>query len=254
MTNLKNPTLLQTRGKLRPPQAIRLASSTNNPGEGVQKEFKGDVSSLFGNVRIPAALFAGASAGAAFAMPLVHGEGLKVGLVKRVYSLLMMFSLSSEILAVIIATLAMSTLATHPCPKTSSVAELIEQSYAFEWVAARWHFLSGLVTFILGIGLRAWISISCPLIAKSALSIILSSAFMCLAFIQETQDRVKADDGQGTEARLLDGVVGLPLQYLKLLGKKSLKSPLFALAFAGFITTTGYTLMITPHLVRWLSN
>ena len=42
------------------------------------KDYKSEASSLFGNIRVPAALFAGASAGAAFAMPVAAaGEGLK---------------------------------------------------------------------------------------------------------------------------------------------------------------------------------
>jgi len=53
-------------------------------------------------------------------------------------------------------------------------------------MAVRWHFLSGVLFFLIGIGLRAWISIACPVVAKVALGIILSSATLCVAFVQES--------------------------------------------------------------------
>ena len=80
---------------------FQLQSSSD--AASVRKDYSSEAAGLFGNVRIPAALFAGAAAGAAFALPLGVSEGLKVGLVKRLYALLMMGSLSSEIVAVVVS-------------------------------------------------------------------------------------------------------------------------------------------------------
>jgi hypothetical protein len=59
------------------------------------------------NIRIPAALFAGA-----FAMPSIGmSDSLKLVLVKRLYSLLLLGSLSSQIVAVVVSTLTVGALA-----------------------------------------------------------------------------------------------------------------------------------------------
>ena len=48
---------------------------------GELKDYAGAAGGLFGTYRIPASLFAGASAGAAFAMPIVLGEAATLGYV-----------------------------------------------------------------------------------------------------------------------------------------------------------------------------
>lgn len=210
------------------------------------KDYSGEASGLFGNVRIPAALFAGASAGAAFAMPLGHGaEAFRVAMVKRVYALLMMGSLSSQILAVVIATLAVGSLATSESKNpTSSVAQLIRDKYHLEWIGTRWHFLSGVLMFVVGLGLRAWVTISCPVFAKAALGVIVSSALLCVAFIEHSQ--------QGGE--LLDGFVKLPFKYIQLFLERAKGNPLFALAFVAGAVTNIYILAKVPHIVHYLSS
>jgi hypothetical protein len=212
-------------------------------------EHKAEASNLFGNVRIPAALFAGASAGAAFALPITPSVGVRLGLVQRLYSLLMMGALSYQILAVVVSTLAVASLATRKCPLTASVGALLQQEYELEWVAVRFHFLCGLIMFITGIGLRAWIAIACPVIAKAALGVILSSAALCVAFIQDVEQHQADDCGC-----LLDGVVKLPTKYLSLLAKKSMQKPLFAIALIGMLLTSTHIVVNIPHVVQWLAK
>jgi hypothetical protein len=209
------------------------------------KDYSGAASSVFGNVRIPAALFAGASAGAAFALPLASSEGLRVGLVKRLYALLMMGALSSQIVAVVLVTLSVASLTTLESKTlTSSVGQLLRQDYELEWVGCRWHFLSGVLMFVVGIGLRAWITIGCPVIAKAALGIIVSAALLCLAFIQDLK--------QGGE--MVNGFFKLPVRYVQLLLARAKSKPLFALAFVAGSLTNIYILSKLPHIVKYLMS
>ena len=55
------------------------SGATQQSGE--LKDYAGAAGGLFGTYRIPASLFAGASAGAAFAMPIVLGEAATLGYV-----------------------------------------------------------------------------------------------------------------------------------------------------------------------------
>lgn len=212
----------------------------------LKKDYRGEASSLFGNVRIPAALFAGASAGAAFALPLHLHEGLRLGLVKRLYALLIMAALSSQILAVVVSTLATTSLSARPdAPEsllTSSVSELLQDHYYLEWISCRWHFLSGVLMFVVGIGIRAWVTISCPIVAQAALGIIVSCALLCVAFISDLP------------VDLLDGFLKLPFRYMQLLVSRAQRKPLFALAVTAATITKLYVISKIPHIVYYLAT
>jgi len=82
------------------------------------KSYASEASNLFGNLRVPASLFAGASVGAAFAMPIDGPEGLKIGLVKRLYALLMISSLACQVVVVVVTTCTMGALALGAVEKT----------------------------------------------------------------------------------------------------------------------------------------
>ena len=55
------------------------ATSLRSGATGELKDYAGAAGGLFGTYRIPASLFAGASAGAAFAMPILAGEAATLG-------------------------------------------------------------------------------------------------------------------------------------------------------------------------------
>jgi hypothetical protein len=226
------------------------AATTSNIEEieDIKKDYTGAAAALFGNIRIPAALFAGASVGSAFAMPLAAGsEGLKLGLVKRLYALLMLAAVSSQVVAVVVSTLAVAALNTRGVSATINVKALIEQDYNLEWIAARWHLLSGVLFFLVGIGFRAWVTIGCPVIAKAALGMITSATLLCMAFIQ---------DSELSEGGLLGGMWSLPVRYVKLLVQRFQRkgSSLFAIALAVATVTSLYTVCKVPHIVNWLSK
>ncbi|CAB9496768.1 expressed unknown protein [Seminavis robusta] len=229
------------------------STSVEEADDPTKQDFSGEAATLFGGIRIPAALFAGASAGAAFAMPIsaTASEGLKVGLVKRIYALLMMATLTSQIIAIVVGTVASSALA-NKCPfvKTASVSEFLNANYPLEWAACRFHFLSGVLLFVLGVGMRAWITVACPVFAKASLGAVITTSLLCVAFVQDLYERIDGFTGCGQ----VDSFYNLPIRYLRLLAQKALKKPMFAAAFVSMLATYGYLFFQAPHVIRYLTS
>ena len=200
-------------------------------------------SSLFGNYRVPAALFAGAAAGAAFGLPISESDLTRTGVVKRVYALLMLGSLSAELVTVIVATLAMGLIAARRHAPTENVGSFLREHYHLEYVAVRFNFLVGLLGFTLAMGLRAWVSISCPVIAKAALGIVLSSTMLALSFIEDASEEL-ADGG---------GLLELPYTLLKLLAVRAKRKPMFGVAVVCYFANGLYIALKTPQVLQYLS-
>ena len=82
--------LRQAASFTQPAMRTRSAATSLRSGatqqSGELKDYAGAAGGLFGTYRIPASLFAGASAGAAFAMPIVLGEAATLGSVVSVDS------------------------------------------------------------------------------------------------------------------------------------------------------------------------
>jgi len=212
-----------------------------------------DASSLFANVRIPAALFAGAAAGAAFGMPIATSDGLKVGLVKRVYALCMIACLSSQLIAIVVSTLALEALARkrHLNAEAGSAAPLtlsdfMEQNYDLEWTTTKLHFFAGILTFVFGSGIRSWIAISCPVVAKAALLLILSATALAISFLEE------GDAGCSNDKPLK--LIRLAIKYWRLMFQKSLRNPWFGISFLLSLVTYGYILMNVNHVYQYLAS
>ena len=237
-------TTTSTRRQTRPPTKTRISPTTHIILRGGAEEidYAGEAAGLFGNIRIPAALFAGASAGAAFALPIGMNESMKIATVKRVYALMMMGALSSEIVAVVVSTLTMGALSTQTKPHTApSLRDYLRDYLDLEWVSARIHFLGGVLLFSLATGLRAWISIACPVVANAALGIILSSTVLCLSFLAQLEG--------GTFS---DGFFRLPLRYTHTLVNRSKHSKMFAVSLAFSLATTLYIIGSIPHVYKYL--
>ena len=226
-------------------KAVRLylsggAAAESSASNNELQDYSGPAASLFGNLRIPAALFAGAAAGSAFAMPLSPTDGLKFGLAKRIYALLMMGSLSAEIITIVVSTLAMGSMTVRPTELTKSTRELLANKYDFEWVSARLHFLMGILFFAIGTGMRAWVSISCPVFALSAVGLIASSTLFCLAVIDERE----REGGSS--------LLAVPFKFLKLMLTRIKSDFLFGLSFALATATGIYILLNVPHIYHYL--
>jgi hypothetical protein len=228
---------------------LLLSGGGGSAGEAAElKDYGSEMSALFGNIRIPAALFAGASAGAAFAMPLGQADGLKLGFVKRIYALLMMSALSCQLLAIIVATLSMGTIAVSAeSRKAKCLADYIEEHFDLNWVTARWNFLAGIFAFVIGMGIRAWLSVTCPIFGKAALGIIASSTIFAVGFIEDNE-RKRRSGG------VSKGLFGLTIKYVISMLKKAKKDPLFALGSLLSAVTWGYVAYNLPHVWQYLEN
>ena len=101
------------------------------------KDFSGEASNLFNNIRTPAALVAGASFGAAFALQPVSGEALAVGLCKRVYLLISVGAVSAELIAVLVSSTTLGRLGSEGKRSASSgsVCDFLTEHYELECTA-----------------------------------------------------------------------------------------------------------------------
>ena len=236
--------------KTNPP---RLLERKNKRITTISSDYSGDASTLFGNLRIPASLFAGASATSAFALPLSESEGITSGIVKRAYSILMIGSLSSQIITLVVSTTTMSLISiNHQRNKDAcaldgrdifSLGQFLDESYELEWTAARLFFLSGLISFSIAVGLRAWITISCPIISWTALGCILSSAIYCLAFIQNVERKI------ATQSNLPESIMHLPSRFCTLMARNISQSSLFTLASMIAIISFGFMSVNIPGII-----
>ena len=227
-------------------KSVLLLSGGGSAGEAELKDYGSEMSALFGNIRIPAALFAGASAGSAFAMPLAPADGLKLGIVKRIYALLMMSALSCQLLAIIVATLSMGTIAVSAeRRKAACLADYIEEHFDLSWITARWNFLAGIFSFVVGIGIRAWMVVTCPIFGKAALGIIASSTILAVGFVEDNE-RKRRSNG------VSKGLLGLTIRYVISMLKKAAKDPLFAFGCFLSLVTWGYVVYNLPHVWQYL--
>ena len=123
------------------------ATSLRSGATGELKDYSGAAGGLFGTYRIPASLFAGASAGAAFAMPIVLGEAATLGYVKRIYAALMISSLVCQLQVIVVSTVALERLS-RPYDKETSVENFMRRYFDLEWIAVRLNFFVGVLSFV----------------------------------------------------------------------------------------------------------
>ena len=156
--------LRQAASFTQPAMRTRSAATSLRSGatqqSGELKDYAGAAGGLFGTYRIPASLFAGASAGAAFAMPILAGEAATLGYVKRIYAALMISSLVCQLQVIVVSTVALERLS-RAYDKEVSVESFMRRYFDLEWIAVRLNFFVGVLSFVTAIGLRAWQASAC---------------------------------------------------------------------------------------------
>ena len=154
------PAVSFTQPNMRTRSAATSLRSGATQQSGELKDYAGAAGGLFGTYRIPASLFAGASAGAAFAMPILAGEAATLGYVKRIYAALMISSLVCQLQVIVVSTVALERLS-RPYDKEVSVESFMRRYFDLEWIAVRLNFFVGVLSFVTAIGLRAWQASAC---------------------------------------------------------------------------------------------
>lgn len=216
--------------------------NADNGDDEQLKDCGGAVAGLFGNLRIPASLIAGASLGSAFALPMVDTDGFQFGFAKRMYAFSMITSLGSMLLVVIVSTICMNDITVCPTRLSKSVRDYIDENYSLEWMAVKSHFYYGNLAFIVGSAFRAWISIACPVVGKGVLGILSSLTLLSFSILVE-KSRKQA---------------GVPIQqsflrFLKAIATKAKTNALFGVAAILWATTVTYLVVKIPQMYRYLS-
>jgi len=203
---LSQPATSFTQPTMRTRSAATSLRSGATQQSGELKDYAGAAGGLFGTYRIPASLFAGASAGAAFAMPILAGEAATLGYVKRIYAALMISSLVCQLQVIVVSTVALERLS-RAYDKEVSVEAFMRRYFDLEWIAVRLNFFVGVLSFVgtsvceksarssvsrpaqvTAIGLRAWQTIACPVVAKITLYTVISGSLTALAFVRSNED------------------------------------------------------------------
>lgn len=209
------------------------------------KDVGGSVAGLFGNLRIPASLVAGASLGSAFALPMLDTDSAKIGMAKRLYAFSMVTTLGSMLLVVIVSTISMNDITIRPKRLSKSVGDYIDENYGLEWAMARSHFFYGCFAFLGGSAFRAYISIACPVIGKGVLGILASLTMICMSCL------IERTSGQMTGERPIHKQFG---RFLKLIGNRTKSNPLFGAGAITWVAAVTYLIYKIPHIYVYIVN
>jgi len=232
---------VQKSKSLLPPKGEQASTAIRGGGkDGDEVELKdcgGSVAGLFGNLRIPASLIAGASLGSAFALPLMDTDNFKIGIAKRMYALSMITTLGSMLLVTVLSTIAMNDIAICPTRLSESVGDYIDQNYYLEWMLVRCHFFYGSLAFVAGTAFRAMIEIGCDVFSNGVVGILSSLSLISLSYMMEKTR------GQAAGVPVYK-VLG---RFLKEIGAKAKVNPVFGIGALVWVTTVAYLIVKIPH-------
>lgn len=225
--------------------AIRGGDGGDDDDDVELKECCAQVAGMFGNLRIPASLIAGASLGSAFALPMLESDGFKVGFAKRIYAFSMISTLGSMLLVVIISTIVMNDISLCPKRLSKSVGDYVNENYTLEWMLVKSNFYYGALSFVVGSGFRAWISIACPVVGRGVIGILVSLTLICQSYLIE---KTKGHTPGETSIRKM------VVRFVKEIGAKSKANPLFGAGAITWLATVTYLVIKFPHIYLYLSK
>lgn len=124
------------------------------------RDYSGEASDLFNNMRAPASLLAGALLGACFSLVPSAGDRRTLSLLKRVHLFVGLLSVSAELLAVVACTVTINKLAEVRRPPTAGVQKLLfcDSEIELAWLTANVNFFAGLFGLLVLTGLRGYMS------------------------------------------------------------------------------------------------
>lgn len=152
------------------------------------KDWGPAASGIFNNIRTPAALIAGATFGGIFALQPSLADTALQGAAKRIYLLIGIGTLASELVATIVATCALEKLSDEQALNRVGSYEGVKSflrgvGLELDYVASETHFLFGVLGFAIMVGMRAWIAFACPAFGVAGLSTIIAALCLMLFFI-----------------------------------------------------------------------
>ena len=175
-------------------------------------DYTGAAASLFNNMRTPASIIAGAMLPIGFLSPLKldpdEDDGRFVIFLRRIYPLISVLSLCSQLLSVMWATVAVNQLTETTIEATSSVWHLIQRDFYLPWVATNAHFVIGMMGFMWVISTRAYFLADKGPAGLSAAGMACSSLLLMISIVN---NGVAA--GGGKNMRFGSSVVSLLRAY-----------------------------------------
>eukprot|EP00980_Cylindrotheca_fusiformis_P000792 scaffold192_cov114-Cylindrotheca_fusiformis.AAC.4 len=201
------------------------------------------VAGIFANMRIPASLIAGAALGSAFGMPMAETDGLKMGMVKRLYTMVMLGTLSSMLLTVLLSTMCVGDIALNPPRKAKYVKDYIDKHYALEWMLMKTHFMWGNIVFVLGSMLRGWVFLKCPIIGDGVLGIMGSLMLVSISILVEF-NRKQTGDVAFHQWR----------KNISLIRNRAKTNRLFGVAVISWLATLAFVIVKSPYVYRQLTS
>ena len=139
---------------------LRVAPRITRPPTALAS-YAAEAAGLFGNMQGTAAFIAGGLVPlSSFAGPTPGpDDSTRVKRIKKIHLFIACASLTSELMAVMHATVAKNMLAETVVPATPSLkALLIEGEYALPWTGCNAHFFLGLMGFVSTIAINAWLA------------------------------------------------------------------------------------------------
>mmetsp|Transcript_12613 Transcript_12613/g.30119 ORF Transcript_12613/g.30119 Transcript_12613/m.30119 type:complete len:426 (+) Transcript_12613:100-1377(+) len=220
---------------------IKELSASDDEETAPETDHGGVVSGLFGNLRIPASLLAGASLGQAFALPFADADGLTLGMVKRVYVLCMLGSFSSMLKTVLVSTTVMTDITLSNPRLAKSPSDYINRYYALEYMLTKINFFLGSGAFAIGSMLRGWVFLNFAVVGRGVLGIMGSFTLMSASIVLEYSRR---QTGKSWVGQLKDTV--------QLIRNKTKTNLLFGVGAVIWASTLIYLIAKIPHIANYL--
>jgi hypothetical protein len=187
------------------------------------QQFAPAASKLFSNMIMPASILAGAMIPIGFASPLAfrveEKESKLATILRRVYPFLCVATLSSQLVSIMWASVAVNQLAESPVEMAESVWHLLQRDLALPWAAVNSHFVVGMLGFMCVIGTRAFFMAEQGLGGMSAAGLAMSGLVLMTSIV----NRGVASGGGLPSQRYGSSVIALFRAYITLLMKRSVQ-------------------------------
>ena len=197
-------------------QAFAVAPKVGSPRQKATARmavanYASGAAALFNNMKTPASIIAGAMVPMGMLAPLKFDadkdDGRFAIFLRRVYPIVAVLSLCSELVSVMWATVAVNQLTETKLEAASSVWHLIQRDFSLPWVATNAHFVFGMIGFMWVIASRAYFFAKGPIGASAA-----GLAFSSLLLITSVVNRGVASGG-GDGLRLGSSILALFRSY-----------------------------------------
>ena len=226
---------------------------------GITKQYAPDAVSLFNNMKTPASILAGALVTLGFVVPIEPFSPDKKErkfevTMRKLYVLVAIVSLLSELAAIIWSTVTVNTLTETAIKPTTSVWSLLQRDFSLSCTAVNTHFLLGMFGYTYLIGCKAYFLVQGGLLGQSAICAAMSGLCLMLSVVNRG---VAIGGGAGTGLRYGQNIFSLLWQYgTKLIQQATSRETSFGFLEMGSVALLCYSafLAIWSILTREREN